>query len=110
MRSAVHEAASVFLGCRLIGVMADHRQHGEGQHHQGNVTVPAVPRSGFIVRQAKFVLGGLEAVFDGPAMPLDSNERLDQRSGRASGGEVSHFAIGDMAADQQTARPKPLCF
>lgn len=61
------------------------------------------------MRQAEFVLGGLEAVFNGPTVPLGSNERLDQRSGRAPGGEVSHFAIGDMAADQQTARPKPLC-
>lgn len=78
--------------------MADHRQQ-----HQGNVTVPAVPGSGFIMRQAKFVLGSLEAVFDGLAVSLDSNDRLDQRSGRAPGGEVSHLAIGDMAADQQAA-------
>ena len=88
--------------------MADHRHHGESQHHQGHVAVPAVPGPGFVVRQAEFVLGGLEAVLDGPAMPLDSNKRLDRCSGRAPGGEVGQLTIDDVAADQQTSCPQAL--
>jgi hypothetical protein len=32
-----------------IGVMADHRHHGEGEHHQGHVAMPATPGSSLIV-------------------------------------------------------------
>jgi hypothetical protein len=61
--------------------MADHCHYCESQHHQRHVAVPTVPGPVFVVRQAELVLGGLEAVLDGPAMSLDSNERLNCCSG-----------------------------
>lgn len=30
-------------------MVADHRQQGEGHHHQTDVPVPAVPGTGFVV-------------------------------------------------------------
>jgi hypothetical protein len=53
------------------------------------------------VRQAEFALGGLRAALDGPAMPFNSNERLDWWSSRALGGEVHtswiiHPALGQI--------------
>jgi hypothetical protein len=48
MRCGVPGAASVFLGCRLVRVMADHCQPGEGQHHQRHVAVPPVLGSGSV--------------------------------------------------------------
>jgi hypothetical protein len=64
---------------------------------------------GFHCASDRVVLGGLKAVLDGPAIPLDSDERLDWCSSRAPGGEVGYFAIGNVAADQQTPRPEALC-
>ena len=46
--------------------MADHRHHGEGEHHQGNVAVPAMPGSALVVIETKLVLRSLEAVLDRP--------------------------------------------
>jgi hypothetical protein len=44
IRSAASgRAGSGFLGCRRVGAVTDDRQHGEGQHHQRDVPVPAVP-------------------------------------------------------------------
>jgi hypothetical protein len=53
-----------FLGRRDVGVMSDGGGHGEGQHDQGDVAMPAVPGAGFVVVEAELVLGGLEAVLD----------------------------------------------
>ena len=54
-----------------VGAMAGHREDGEGQHHQRDVTMPAVPGTGLVVVEAQFGLGRLEAVLDGPALALD---------------------------------------
>src|SRR5476649_1610531 len=54
-----------------VGVMSDGGGHGEGQHDQSDVAMPAVPGAGLVVVEAEFVLGGLEAVFDGPAVAFD---------------------------------------
>ena len=67
--------------------------------------MPAVPGPGLIVIEAKLVLGGLEAVFDGPTMTFDGDQRGDWGSGRTPGREECHLAVGDVAADQQSARP-----
>ena len=48
--------------------MADGGGHGEGEHDQGDVAMPAVPGAGLVVVEAELVLGGLEAVLDGPAV------------------------------------------
>jgi hypothetical protein len=34
--------------------------------------MPAMPGTGFVVIETQFILGGLEAVLDGPAMTLDN--------------------------------------
>ena len=55
--------------------------------------------------EPEFVLGGLKAVFDRPAMSFDLDQSFDARSGRTPGREEGHIAVGDVAADQQTPRP-----
>ncbi len=62
-------------GGERIGFVTDARHHGEGQHHQRDMPVPAVPGPGFVVVKTEFVLGGLEAVLDGPAMAFDGDQR-----------------------------------
>ena len=67
--------------------------------------VPSVPGACLVMVEAELVLGGLEAVLDGPAMPFHLDERLDGRPGRAPCLEEGQIAIGDAAPDQQTACP-----
>ena len=50
--------------------MTDGGHHGEGENDQRDMPMPAVPGAGFVVIEAEFVFGGLEAVFDSPAMTL----------------------------------------
>ena len=38
-----------FFGRRLVGLMLDGSHHGEGEHDERDVTMPAVPGSGFVV-------------------------------------------------------------
>ena len=56
--------------------------------------------------EPEFVLGGLKAVFDRPAMSLDLDQSFDARSGRTPGREEGHIAIDDVVADQQASRPQ----
>ena len=69
------------------------------------MAVPAMPGAGFVVIEAELVLGGFEAVLDGPAVPFNDNERLDGCSRWAPGREERKVAISDIAADQEPARP-----
>ena len=85
--------------------MADAGHHGERQHDQADVPVPAVPGAGLVVVEAKLVFGGLEAVLDGPAPPLDRGKRCGARAGRAPGCEIGALAVSQLAPDQQPARP-----
>jgi hypothetical protein len=95
------------LGRRLVRVVADGCQRGERQHHQRDVTMSAMPGSGFVVAEAKPVLDGLETVLDGPALPFNRGQGLDAGANWALGGEVSAGAISHAAPDQQASRPKP---
>ena len=48
-----------FFGRRhAVGPMTDDGHHGEGEHDQRDMTVPAMPGAGFVVIEAEFVLGG----------------------------------------------------
>ena len=38
-----------FFGRRLVGLMLDGSHHGKGEHDERDVTMPAVPGSGFVV-------------------------------------------------------------
>jgi len=55
--------------------MTDDGHHGEGEHDERDMPVPAMPGAGFVVIEAKFVLGRFEAVFDGPTMAFDRSRR-----------------------------------
>ena len=57
-----------FFERHVIGVMTDGGHHGEGEHDQRDMPMPAMPGAGLVVIEAELVLGGLEAVLDGPAM------------------------------------------
>jgi hypothetical protein len=85
-------------GWRRVGPATDGRQHGEGQHDQRDVAMPTVPGAALVMVEAELVLGGLEGVLDGPALPFNRSQRRDRGSGRAPGGEVGTLAIGDGCA------------
>ncbi|MDR6116523.1 hypothetical protein QE360_003492 [Sphingomonas sp. SORGH_AS789] len=59
--------------------------------------------------EAEFILGGLEAVLDGPAMPFHTDQGFDSRAGRTPGGEAGKVITGDVAADQHASGPYPGC-
>lgn len=85
--------------------MTDRGGHGEGQHDQSDVAMPAVPRAGLVVVEAQLVLGGFKAILDGPAMAFDLDQDVDAGPGRTPGGEEGQIAIGDVATDQQPPGP-----
>jgi len=86
--------------------MADGGHHGEGEHDERHVTVPAVPGPGFVVVEAQLGLGDLEAVLNRPALPFNLDQGLDASAGRAPSGEERVLAVADAAPDQQAARPR----
>ena len=90
--------------------MLDRGHHGEDEHDERDVTMPAMPRPGLVVVEPELVLGGLEAVLDRPSMTLDADQRLDRCASRTPSGEVGEIAIGDMAPDQQASRPQTMVF
>ena len=88
--------------------MADHRHHGEGEHHQGNVAMPPMPGSALVVIEPELVFRGLKTVLNRPPMAFDCHQRFDRCCRSAPGGEEGEIAIGDISTDQQTSRPKAL--
>src|SRR5262245_7739117 len=94
-----------FFGCRLVGLMLNGSHHCEGEHDERDMTVPAMPGSGFVVVEPEFVFGCLEAVLDRPAVALDADQRLDRSSCRTPSGEVGEIAVADMTPDQQASCP-----
>src|SRR5271154_7004084 len=98
-----------FFGRRLVGLMLDGSHHGEGEHDERDVTMPAVPGSGFVVVEPELVFGCLEAILDRPAMALNADQGLDRSPCRTPGGEVGEIAVGDITPDQQacTGRQPP---
>ena len=87
-------------------MMADHRHHGEGEHHHRHVAMPAMPGSALVVIEPELVFGGLKTVLDRPSMAFDRDQRFDGCCRWAPGGEEGKIAIGDTTTDQQTACPK----
>ena len=79
--------------------MADHRQQGEGEHHQGDVTVPAMTAACLVVIEPELVLGGLEPVLDRPATALDPDQHLERDAPRAPGGEERQAPVGQAEPD-----------
>src|SRR6266446_5566587 len=97
-----------FFWRRRIGAMADHRHHGEGEHHQRNVAMPSMPRSALVVIEPELVFRGLETVLDRPPMAFDRHQRFDGCSRWTPGAEEGEITIGDISTDQQTSRPKTM--
>src|SRR5665213_4003067 len=97
-----------FFWRRRIGAMADRRHHGEGEHHQGHVTMPTMPGPALVVIEPELVFRGLKAILDRPPMAFDRGQRFDRRSRRTPGGEEGEIAIGDVTTDQETAGPQTL--
>ena len=85
--------------------MADRHEHGEGEHHQRDMAMPAVPASGLVVVEAQLGFRGLERVLDRPPPPLDLDQHVQGRARRAPCREEGHFPVAQAAPDQQTARP-----
>src|ERR1700693_3015997 len=110
-------ACRCFCGCssalrffwrRRIGAVADHRHHGEGEHHQRNVAMPPMPGSALVVIEPELVFRGLKTVLDRPPMTFDRHQRFDRCFRWTPGGEEGEIAIGNMTTDQETACPKTL--
>ena len=94
-----------FWGRRVVRTAPDGRHHGEGEHDEGDVAMPTMPRAGLIMIKPQFVLGRLETIFDRPTMSLDRDEGFDACSSRTPGGEERQVTISDVAADQEASRP-----
>ena len=62
--------------------------------------MPSMPGSGFIMVEAKLVLGCLETVLDSPAVALNADEGFYGGSGWAPRREEGQIAIDDVAPDQ----------
>src|SRR5665213_3335913 len=85
---------------RDIGMMTDDSHHGEGEHDQRDMAVPAVPGTAFVVIEAEFVFGGFETVLDGPAMAFDQDQLFHGRTRGAPGGEEGQITISKIASFQ----------
>src|SRR5476649_852215 len=81
-----------FFWRRRIGAMADHRHHGEGEHHQGNVAMPAMPGSALVVIEPELVFRGLKTILDRPSMAFDRHQRFGGCSRWTPGGEEGEIA------------------
>lgn len=64
------------------------------------MAVPAMPGAGFVVIKAELVLGGFEAVLDGPAMAFHRHQLLDGGVLGAPCRKEGKAAVGKVAADQ----------
>src|SRR5260370_4018255 len=86
-------SAAGFFWRRRIGAMADRRHHGEGEHHHGNVAMPAMPGSALVVIEPELVLGGLKTVLDCPPMAFDRHQRFNRCSRCTPRGEEGDNTI-----------------
>src|SRR5215216_583035 len=68
--------------------------------------VPALPRAGFVMRQAQLRFGGLKRVLNRPTLPLDPHQDLERRAGRTPGREERQVLITEAASDQQATGPQ----
>src|SRR5438309_11613113 len=86
--------------------MSDRGHHGEGEHYQGHMTVPAMPGSALVVIEPELVFRGFKATLDRPSMAFDCGQRFNGRSCWAPSGEEGEVIIGDATTDQETACPQ----
>ena len=70
-------AAFRFFGRWRVSSMSDRGHHGEGERHQGHVTVPAMPGSALVVIEPELVFRGFKAVLDRPSMAFGRDQRFN---------------------------------
>src|SRR6201987_2653076 len=97
-----------FFGRRFVDLMLEGSHHGEGEHGERDMTMPAVPGSGFVVVEPELVLGSLKAVLDRQAVAFDTDKGLFLRSCRAQGRDVGEIPVSNITSDQQASCPKDL--
>ncbi len=71
----------------------------------GNLAMPAVSGSGFVMIETEFGLRRLEAILNRPAMRLHGEQGLNGGSGRTPCREIGPFTVADGASDQQATVP-----
>lgn len=74
--------------------MTDDGHHGEGEHDERAVPVPAMEGTRLVMIEAELGFGGLEAVFDRPAMAFNRDQLLHGRSLGTPSGEEGQAVIG----------------
>lgn len=84
-----------------IGPMANDGHHGEGEHDQRDMPVPAMPGVGFVVIEAEFVFGGFETVLDG----LSSRPR----AGNLPDGKTTMLTMENYRRERGRTNPHCLC-
>ena len=84
-------------------------QQGQRPHHQGDMAIPAGPATDFVVIQAHFPIGRLNATLDGLATARHPHRRF-QRGGLWGKDHICLQLRGgaDTAPDQQPAAPPGL--
>ena len=87
--------------------MADDSHHGEGEHDEGDVAVPAMPGAGLVMIEAEFILGGFKTILDSPAMTFHRYQLCHRRALGTPSGEEGQIITGDVAADQEASCPFP---
>src|SRR6516165_10665458 len=87
--------------------MADDSHHGEGEHDEGDVAVPAMPGAGLVMIEAELVLSGLKTILDSPAMTFDRHQLCHRRALGRPSGEEGQIRTGDIAAHQEASCPLP---
>src|SRR6516162_6912644 len=90
-----------------IGPMTDDSHHGEGEHDEGDVAVPAMPGAGLVMIEAEFILGSLKTILDSPAMTFHHYQLCHRRALGTPSGEEGQIITGDVAADQEASCPFP---
>src|ERR1700737_3859100 len=83
--------------------MSDRGHHGEGEHHQGHVTVPAMPGSALVVIEPELVFRGFKAVLDRPSMAFD---RAQGFIGCPPWAQVGEKARSSSAMGRRISRPR----
>src|SRR5258708_36119344 len=82
--------------------MPDRGHHGEGEHHQGDVTVPAMRGSALVVTEPELVFRGFKAVLDCPSMAFDRSVSIDVPAGH----QVVKKARSPSAMRRRISRPR----
>ena len=92
-------AGTLLAWQRIVAIMANASMTSETWH-------PCQERSRYDIK-AQLIFRRLEAILDSSAAALHTHQLLDGGSCWSPGGEKGQLVIGDGAADQKTARPKP---